>query len=281
MLRVARAALYAIVPAEVVFVVLLVSGVPLPHSVALATEAIITAVLLLEGAVAFWLYRSARRRGAGRRAALGSVLDELVPAKVRRLIGFDTKGLVSLVLWLGRRRHGVPPGATAASYSGAQTATMMMFLFAMVVELIGVEILLRAFGAPAVVRNVFLAIDAYSILAVLAVVAACVTRPHVITADEVRIRYGAFFDLRIPRRQIASVRRVRNYDEERLITVEDDRLGISVSSQTNIVLELTEPITAIRPFGRTAEVRTIRIFADSPATVLDALTPRPKPAVGV
>ncbi|MFI0452960.1 hypothetical protein [Actinomadura sp. 6N118] len=281
MLRVARAVLYAVLPAEVVFVVLLVSGVPLPRSVALATEAIITAVLLLEGAVACWLYRSARRSGADRRGALSSVLDQLVPAKVRRLMGFDTRGLVSLVLWLGRRRHGVPPGATAVSYSGAQTATMMMFLFAMVVELVGVEIMLRAFGAPAVVRNVFLAIDAYSILAVLAVIAACITRPHVITADEVRVRYGAFFDLRIPREQIATVRGVRNYNEDRLINVEDDRLGIAVASQTNIVLELTEPITAIRPFGRPAEVRTIRIFADTPATALDAFAPRTEPAVGI
>ncbi|MFG2005842.1 hypothetical protein ACGFNU_42505 [Spirillospora sp. NPDC048911] len=278
MLRAARAVLYAVVPAEAVLAVLFVSGVPLPHPVIVAAEAIVTAVLVLEGVVAARLYRAARRTGAGRLAALRAIVAGLVPAKVRRFMGFDTKGAVSLVLWLGRRRHGVPPGATAVSYSGAQTATMMLFLFAMVVELVGAEIVLRAFGAPAVVRNVVLVIDAYSILAVLAVVAACITRPHVITADEVRVRYGAFFDLRVPRRQIAAVRRVRNYNEERLITVKDDRLGIAVAAQTNLVLELTEPITAVRPLGRHAEVRTIRIYADTPAIALAALTPLPGPA---
>ncbi|GAA2603119.1 hypothetical protein SMC26_03330 [Actinomadura fulvescens] len=278
-LRVARAVMFAVIPVEAVLAVLLVSGVPLPHPVILAAEALVTAVLVLEGAVAFRLYRAARRTGSGRRDALRRVRDDLVPAKVRRIMGFDAKGTVSLALWLGRRRHGVPPGATAVSYSGAQTSTMMMFLFAMVVELVGAEILLREFGAPPMVRNVVLVVDAYSILAVLAVIAACVTRPHVITDDEVRIRYGAFFDLRVPRRQIAAVRHVRSYNEERLISVEDDRLGISVASQTNLVLELTEPVTAIRPLGAPVTVRTIRIFADTPAVALDALAPHLTSAV--
>ena len=175
---------------------------------------------------------------------------------------------------VARRRHGVPHGATALSYSRAQTTTMMIFLFAMVVELIVAEILLRAFGAPVGLRTVFLVADAYTVLIVLAAIAACVTRPHVVSADEVRIRYGAFFDLRVPREQIAQVRHVRNFNENGTIKVAGDRLVVAVASQTNLILELTEPITAVRPLGRRAEARVIRFFADDPGAAIHALRPR-------
>ncbi|GEL20159.1 hypothetical protein [Pseudonocardia asaccharolytica] len=69
--------------------------------------------------------------------------------------------MVSLVLWIIGRRHGVPPGATAVSYARAQTSMTMMFLFAMVVELVAVEILLRAIAAPTALRILILVIDAY------------------------------------------------------------------------------------------------------------------------
>ncbi|GAB2572225.1 hypothetical protein GCM10027168_01200 [Streptomyces capparidis] len=205
------------------------------------------------------------------RAAVRSAWERLIPVPVRRVVGFDTKGMVSLALWIARRRHGVPPGATAVPYSGAQTATMLLFLFAMATELVAVELLLRAVDAPAALRAAFLLVDGYSILFVLAVVAACVTRPHVITADEVRIRYGAFFDLRVPRDRIAAARPVRNHNEPRLITADGERLAIAVSAQTNLALDLTTPLTATRPLGRPTTARTIHFHADDPLTALRAL----------
>lgn len=273
LLRTARAALFAMVPAELVLAVLLVSGVSLPAPLVTATEVAVTAVLVLVAAVGYGLFRAGRRGGANRRTALRAAYGSLVPAQVRRIMGFDAKGLVSLVLWAGRRRHGVPPGATAVSYSQAQTSTMVLFLFAMVVELVGAEILLRAFGAPVGLRTVVLVLDGYSILVVLAIIAACVTRPHVVTADELRIRYGAFFDLRVPRERIASVRLVRAFNENGMVKVADDRLAVAVASQTSLVLELAEPVTAVRPLGRRAEVRTIRFFADDAAAAFKALRP--------
>ncbi|MBC6457904.1 hypothetical protein [Actinomadura sp. HBU206391] len=204
----------------------------------------------------------------------------LVPEPVRRIMGFDLKGMVSLALWIARRRHGVPPGATPVSYSRAQTSTMLVFLFAMVVELVGVEILLRAFGAPVGLRAVFLVIDGYTVLIVLAAIAGCITRPHVVTADEVRIRYGAFFDLRVPRVRIAEIRHIRNFNENGMVKAEDGRLVVAVASQTNLVIELTEPITAVRPLGRRFEARTIRLFADDPGAAFNALRTHPEHVPG-
>ncbi|GAA4102518.1 hypothetical protein [Actinomadura miaoliensis] len=193
----------------------------------------------------------------------------------RRLMSFDAKGTASLVLWVTRRRDGVPPGATAVPYSAAQTTPMLMWLFAMVVELVGLEVVLRAVGAPGPLRVAVLIVDAYSLLIVLAVIAACVTRPHVVSDGELRVRYGAFFDLRVPRERIASVRRVRDFNESRLFRLEDEVLTVAVSSQTSVVVELTGPVTVVRPLGGLGRARTIRFFADDPDAAVRALRGAP------
>ncbi|HEX2314492.1 MAG TPA: hypothetical protein VHJ17_12185 [Thermomonospora sp.] len=200
---------------------------------------------------------------------------------LRRIIGFDAQGMVSLFLWATRRRDGVPPGGVAVSYSREQTSTMLLWLFAMAVELVGVDIVLRAMDVPEPVRLAVLVLDAYGVLIGLAVLAACITRPHVVTPGHLRIRYGAFFDLRIPRDLITEVRHARNFNETGLVTVDDDRLAVAVASQTNLIVELSEPVTAIRPLGRRAQARTIRFFADDPRTALQALRPREEYAAEV
>ncbi|MEU8079998.1 hypothetical protein AB0B31_31670 [Catellatospora citrea] len=281
MLKIARAALFAMVPAEVVLAVLLVSGVALPRPVLAAAELVVLAVLLLEALVFGQRYRALRADGAGRRAALRGAYEQIVPEKVRRIMGFDAKGMVSMVLWVGRRRHGVPPGAVALSYHREQTVLMFGFLFACVIELVGVEILLRSLDAPVGLRAVVLTLDAYGILIALAVIASYVTRPHVVTADELRVRYGAFFDLRIPRRLVTGVQHQRNYNETGMIKVDGECLALAANSQTNLIVELAEPVVAVRPLGRREQVRVLRFFADDPSAALDALRPaRPAAATG-
>jgi len=273
MLRIARAALFAVLPAELLLAVLLVSGVSLPAPVITVAELAVVSVLALEAVTAYRLFRAERRSGVSQRAAAQATVHRLVPEQVRRIMGFDAKGTVSLVLWVARRRNGVPPGATAVPYAGEQASTLVIVLFLMVVEALAVDLLLRALNAPHGLRALVLAVDAYSVLVGLAIGAACVTRPHVVSAEELRVRYGAFFDLRIPRDLISSVRLVRNYNESSMVTVKDGRLAVAVSSQTNLIVELTEPITVIRPLGRPAEATTVRFFADTPGAALTALRP--------
>ncbi|MFC3979837.1 hypothetical protein [Streptosporangium jomthongense] len=276
MFRVARAALLAVLPAELLLVVLTAAGVRPPGPVLVVVEVAVVAVLLLEAVTLLRLFRAARRGGAGRRAALGTAVRELVPVPVRRLIGFEARNVAALLLWVTRRRHGVPPGATAVPYVREQSSMLLVLLFAAVVETVAVELLLGALGVPSGVRTVVLVLDAYAVVLVLALWAACATRPHVVTEGELRVRYGVHFDLRVPRELISSVRLARAYDERGTVTVADGRLGVAVSSQTNVVVELSEPVTVVRPLGRRERARVIRLFADSPALVLDALrTPVP------
>ncbi|MFI6629919.1 hypothetical protein ACIBI7_13725 [Nonomuraea fuscirosea] len=188
-----------------------------------------------------------------------------------RIVGFELKGLAAIGLWIVRRRHGVPAGATVATYSKEQTFMMTLMAFAMAVETVVLDLLLVSLGVPAWLRYTVLIADVYGLLFVAVLVAACVTRPHVLTAGELRIRYGAYFDVRVPRELIASVRGGRAYGAGHMVTVEGGRVSVAVSAQTNVTVELTEPIAVVRPLGRRAEVTSIRFFADSPEPLLTAL----------
>jgi hypothetical protein len=47
-----------------------------------------------------------------------------------------------------------------------------------------------------------------------------------------------------------------------------------MSSQTNVVVEVTEPLTVVRPLGSRAQATTVCFFADEPGAALAALRPR-------
>ncbi|MFC4118397.1 hypothetical protein [Nonomuraea zeae] len=190
---------------------------------------------------------------------------------VLRIVGFELKGFIAIGLWAVRRRHGVPPGAIAGTYAKEQAFMLTLMLFAMAVETVVLDLLLVAVEVPAAVRYAVLIADVYGLLFGVMLAAACVTRPHVVTGDELRIRYGVYFDLRIRRDRIASVRGSGGYDGSRMVSVEDGRLSVAVASRTNVTVELTEPITFVRPLGGRAEASTVRFFADQPETVVAAL----------
>lgn len=231
MLKIARAALFAILPMEVILAVLLVSGVALPHPVVIAAELAVLTVLLLEASALWRRYRALRQDGARR------------------------------------------TGAVPLSYHREQTGLMFGFLFACMVELVCVEVLLRALSAPAALRGALLALGAYGVLFALTVIAGLITRPHIVTADELRLRYGAYFDLRIPRSLIAGVQHKGNYNETGTMTTDGDCLALAANSQTNLIVELAETVVAARPLGRREHVRVLRFFADDPSAAVKALRP--------
>ncbi|MFC5835964.1 hypothetical protein [Nonomuraea insulae] len=188
-----------------------------------------------------------------------------------RILGFEVKGLAAIGLWVVRRRHGVPAGATVVTYAKEQTFMLSLMAFAMAVETVVVDLLLVALDVPSWIRYAVLVADVYGLLFAAMMAATCVTRPHVVTPGELRIRYGAYFDVRVPRELIAAVRAGRTYNEGSMVAVKDGRVTVAVSSQTNVTIELTEPITVVRPLGHRAEVTSIRFFADSPESLLTAL----------
>ncbi|MFG2979307.1 hypothetical protein ACGFYY_40760 [Streptomyces sp. NPDC048331] len=271
-IRAARIAVTAVVPAELVLVVCLAAGVRLPGWALAATETLLVGVLL-EAWVLHGLYAAERARGADRPAARRAAVRAVVPVRVRRLVLHELRATASLGRWVVRGKHGVRPGDVAAPYTGPQTAMMYGMLFVSVIETVALALLIPW----PTVHRVVLVLDVYGILLVLALHAACVTRPHVVRPDgSLRIRYGALFDLAVPPDAVASVRVDRRYPEGRLVTVsEDGVLDLIVGSQTSVTLELNRPIRFTRPLGATGEARTVRFHADDPRALVTAVRRQP------
>ncbi|MFG2296520.1 hypothetical protein [Streptomyces sp. NPDC048603] len=267
--RAARAAAAAVIPAELLLVLCAASGVRIPQGAVLTAEVLVLCVLGLEAWVLRGLYAAERAGGAGRGAALREAARTVVPVRVRRLLVHELRAAHSLGLWTARRRHGVGAGDHAAPYTSPQTAMMYAFVFVSVVETVALSVLIPW---PAVHR-VVLVIDVYGVLLMLALHAACVTRPHVVSPDgSLRLRYGALFDLRVPADAITSVWVDRRYPEGRLLRLgEDGVLDLIVGSQTTVTVELNRPLPYVRPLGAHGEATGLRFHADDPGALVAAV----------
>ncbi|MGA4842330.1 hypothetical protein [Streptomyces sp. G45] len=189
---------------------------------------------------------------------------------VRRLVAHEVRGLRGLPLWARRRRHGVAPGDTPAAYTGPQTATLFAFAFLAVVETVALALVVPWPLAHAAL----LFVDVYTLVQIVAFHAACVTRPHVACADgSLRVRYGQFLDLRIPADAIQLAQVDRRCPEHGKLRVHDDgTVDVAVGGQTTVTVELTRPVAFLRPLGRRAEARVVRLHADEPGVLVAALT---------
>ncbi|MEV4895123.1 hypothetical protein AB0K48_37670 [Nonomuraea sp. NPDC055795] len=188
----------------------------------------------------------------------------------RRMLAHELRALASLGYWVLGRSHGVGPGQVAIPYHAGGSITLWMFLFAIVVEGVALELWL---GWP-----ILTVAHVYFVLANLGMIAAARSRPHVVGEHEVRLRQGAAFDLRVPRELIVSARAASRIHDSGFVTLAEGRLELVVDSRTNLVLELSEPVTVVRPLGRTGEARSIRLFADDPREFLRTLSIPAPPA---
>ncbi|MGW0652277.1 hypothetical protein ACWD4T_26290 [Streptomyces umbrinus] len=199
---------------------------------------------------------------------------------VRHLVAHEVRLLASIGRWVTRRPHGIGRGR-AFSYGRGQGAMMFGFGFVSVLESVCMAVLLR--NHPAVHRVVF-ALDVYTLLLIVGMHAASVTRPHVLddTGDEdeafLRIRRAAHVDVRVPLAAISSVRRELVTTHEK----RDGRLDLAIGAQTTITLELSSPVRHFTFLGRPKDVTMIRFHADEPEALVreirTALKPTQRPA---
>lgn len=171
--------------------------------------------------------------------------------------------LVSLALWLARRRHGAGSGI-AYGYARGQGPMMFGFAFVCVVESITMSVLLRDYPA---VHRVVLMLDVYTIVLVVAMHAASVVRPHVLDTGSLRIRRAAHVDLPIPLEKIAHVRRELRTTHERA----DGELNLAIGAQTSVTLELIEPVSHFTFLGRRRDIHLVRFHADDADRLVDAI----------
>ncbi|MFJ2471757.1 hypothetical protein ACIOWI_01975 [Streptomyces sp. NPDC087659] len=257
--RLLRGVAYLVLPAELALVVCLMAGLRPPAPVMAAAEAAVLLLLLAEAAVFLRLWRG---EGLTPREAV----RELVPEPALRLAGHELRLMWSLLLWTARRRTGVGPGDQVFGHARDQAALLFGFGFVCVVETVGMSYLL---GPWPVLHAVVLVLDVYTVLFVVGLHAASVTRPHTLSGDALRLRQAAHVDLRIPLERIASASYDLKFTHDKN---EDGVLNLPVGSQTSLTLTLAEPVVSVGLLGRTREVHTVRCHADDARALLRAVT---------
>ncbi|MFE9553285.1 hypothetical protein ACFYOD_07350 [Streptomyces sp. NPDC006703] len=189
-----------------------------------------------------------------------------ISAALRRLAVHELRVFAGFGLWITGRRHQVRPSDRAFGYAAPQAATVYGLTFVCVVETVGVSFMVRDWPT---VHAALLVFDLYTVLLVLGMQAAAVTRPHVLSVDTLRLRRGAQVDLTIPLAHIISVRKELRFPDGK--ATPQEVLDLSVGSQTSLTVELTEPVTHVRLLGKRQQVRTVRFHADEAGELVTAL----------
>lgn len=141
---------------------------------------------------------------------------------------------------------------------------MYGFAFVCLVETVGMSYLLA--DRP-LVHTVVLVLDVYTVLFVLGLHAASVTRPHTLTGGVLRLRQAAHVDVSVPLDRVAAVRQELRFSHEKA----EGELNLAVGSQTSVTVELTEPVDVPRLLGASRPVRLIRFHADDPRALYRAV----------
>ncbi|MFJ1751832.1 hypothetical protein [Kitasatospora sp. NPDC088134] len=247
-------------PAQLTLAVCLLAGVPVPGAVIVGAKVLLIAVLAAE--VTLWL--RLRRSGLSGRDAL----THLIPAAVLRFVTHELRLMAGLVRWAGRRRHGVEGADAVFPHGRDQAALTYGFTFVCVAETTAVSFLLADWP---VIHAVMLVVDIYTVLFVLGIHAASITRPHVLADGSLRIRQGAHTDILVPLDQITTIRRETLFTHEK----KDGEINLAIGSQTSLTLHLREPVNAPKFLGAPHHVTVIRMHADDPkalyGTVVRAL----------
>ena len=181
--------------------------------------------------------------------------------------GHELRLMMSLWLWVARRRHGVG-GGTAFGYARGEAAMMYGLAFVCVVETVALSVLLADWPA---VHAAVLVLDVYTVVFVVALHAASVVRPHVVGDGVLRVRRAVHVDLRIPVERIASVRRELRMTHD----AAEGELDLAVGAQTTVTVELDGSLTHVTFLGRPREIRVVRFHADDADGLVRALARAP------
>lgn len=174
----------------------------------------------------------------------------------------------SLWLWLRRRRDSVGFDDVAIPYAGGTTALGVTMLVVTVVEIVAIELIVPW---PQL-RAVLAVLAILSVVFLLRALAASVVRPHVLSADSLRIRRGSGVSLTLPLAAVQAVS-VRRRDAHRSTSVDGGVGVLALGPETHLDVTLTEPVEV--RFGKHhGQVTTLCLTADQPAAAQRAIMDR-------
>lgn len=264
-------------PLLVLAPVLLV-GIGLAHALVgphdpVVLKALVPAAILIEvGLVAAVLTGVGRAAGAVGRGVDDALED--VRGRVRRVAG---DGILARLLsseltaiwyatvgWL----RTVPSydGARVLGYHRGTGAAHGALVGASLVEIVAVHLLVSQWSMLAAVGLGL--VGAYGAVWILADLRATRLRPVTLDDDMLVVRTGLRWTIPIPRDCIASISKP---DWRRRFGTVSGELNAAVMGTVNLVVEVSQPVEAVGPFGITRKATRIGITLDAPAELIGAL----------
>jgi len=224
------------------------------------------------GLVAWIAVRTARSLKSTRGTGTDDMLDrlrqvarEILPVRaVSEAIAFEM-AVVYFSLFAWRRRPHVPSASRVFTYhrTSGYGALGFAFLVVTLAEAIPVHLLVTRWSP----RGAWLltALAAYGLLWFLADYRATRLRPILLDGEDLTIRTGLRWTVRIPRAHIVAIHKKAPKSEPFLRT--------ALPAMTPLWIELAEPVMAQGPYGKLKQARWISVGVDDAKAFREALEP--------
>jgi hypothetical protein len=228
----------------------------------LLLELVLVVVVVAEFRAFRRAYRVARAGGRTRADAAGAGLRAVWPPAVIALAAAEI-GLWRSLWWALRRRRAVGSEEVAISYSDRFTVMLWAVCCLGGLELFVVHVLTTRWP---VVRWALFALGIYALLWFVSFGLSLRQRPHVLSGDELVLRFGYFRAVRVPLGRLASVRTAAVSGHRRNLVLDGEELTMSVMGDTNVELRF-EPAVEVEVAGGLREISRIALYADDPRAV--------------
>ena len=189
-----------------------------------------------------------------------------------RALRYELSMYTSLARWVARRPSHGSPGDQPVGYAQGISPGLGLWVFGSAVEVPVAHVLIPWES----VRTPVLVLGVWGLLWMLGMLASLRVHPHLVSEEQLRVRYGALTDVRVPWDAVAQVRRDRRDHPGgiRSVFLDDDRLAVAVGAETNVVLTLSRPVEVRTPSTGTVEVREVALLVDDPAAFVTATRAR-------
>ena len=187
----------------------------------------------------------------------------------RRATMMELRGYQSIYRFVFRRPK-VPAGGVGFSYHKPVLPILIVFVVVSALEMLVVDLIVRRW---AYIRVPLLILSIWGIVYMLGLLFGMLVRPHAITADGIRVRYGSEIDLPIAWDDVHSVTRRKrvNSDKQPKVTRDDNgeaSLHMRIQNETNLEIRLNRPVSLRLPHG-IETVSMVNLYADDPQAFMD------------
>lgn len=188
-----------------------------------------------------------------------------VPRLAGALLRHELRLLRAILLAAARRDDGVRPGDVAVR-PVSDLGTGMLLVALTAVEVVAVELL----PLPGPVTVVLRLVGMWGLVVLVGLLAAAVTRPHVVRPEGLLVRQGGILELDLPWHVVERIERRTRRDASSW-EVAGGHLRLPVQGETTVDVLLREPVTVRLPLSRaTHEVSLLSISVREPDVLLAA-----------